>query len=437
MKKILLILLITITVISCNSKNDVIISNMEQIDKIAFDYVIIALKLGEFDENYVDAYFGPDSLKQIANSSNIQLDSIIRKSSQILTQLNKIQTNDEDELFRKSFIIAEVSALKARAEYVSGVKFSFDEESQVLYGVTPPHTDTLELNIVLSSLDSLLPKSKAPISERYNNFVKQFIIPADKVDTVFKTAIAEARQRTLQHIGLPENESFVVESVVDKPWGAYNWFKGNSHSLIQVNKDLPIYIVRAIDLACHEGYPGHHVFHSLTENNFVKNKEWVEFTVYPLFSPMSLLSEGSANAGISICFPKEERLKFEKEILFPLANLDTTNMELYYNVLELTAKLNFATIEAARNYLDGNWTEEQTINYLVKYKLNTAEHAKHSLSFYSTYRSYVINYSLGQDIVEEYISKISKGNSSNAKQWIEFDKLIRKPVTGKEMQEIE
>ena len=48
-------------------------------------------------------------------------------------------------------------------------------------------------------------------------------------------------------------------------WSGYNWYQGNYRSLIQVNTDLPIYIDRAIDLACHEGYPGHHVYNVLLE----------------------------------------------------------------------------------------------------------------------------------------------------------------------------
>jgi len=77
------------------------------------------------------------------------------------------------------------------------------------------------------------------------------------------TAIEEGRKRTLKYIPLPKEENFVVEYVKNKPWGAYNWYKGNSFSVIQVNTDLPVYIDRAIDLACHEGYPGHHVYNLL------------------------------------------------------------------------------------------------------------------------------------------------------------------------------
>ena len=121
---------------------------------------------------------------------------------------------------------------------------------------------------------------------------------------------------------LPADERFTVEYVTNKSWSGYNWYQGGFRSLIQVNTDLPIYIDRAIDLACHEGYPGHHVYNALLEKHLVKDRGWIEFTVYPLFSPQSLIAEGTANFGIEVAFPGRERVDFERTVLFPAAGLD-------------------------------------------------------------------------------------------------------------------
>ena len=84
-------------------------------------------------------------------------------------------------------------------------------------------------------------------------------------------------------MALPTGETFTVEYVNDKSWSGYNWYQGGFRSLIQVNTDLPIFIDRAIDLACHEGYPGHHVYNALLEKTLVRDRGWVEFSVYALF----------------------------------------------------------------------------------------------------------------------------------------------------------
>ena len=134
---------------------------------------------------------------------------------------------------------------------------------------------------------------------------------------MFDAAIAECRRRTLAHIDLPKNENFQAEYVKDKSWGAYNWYKGNAFSVIEVNTDLPMDISGPLRLAAHEGYPGHHVYNALLEQKLVRERGWIEFTVYPLFSPQSLIAEGTANYGVELIFSAEERLKFEKDVLVP------------------------------------------------------------------------------------------------------------------------
>ena len=134
---------------------------------------------------------------------------------------------------------------------------------------------------IIDRLENRLP-GKGNLTERYNNFKKDFVIPIEKLDAVFTTALDECRRRTLQYVNLPESENFEIEYVTDKVWSAYNWYKGNSFSLIQMNTDLPIYIDRAVDLAAHEAYPGHHVFNALLENELYKKRGWIEYTVYPI-----------------------------------------------------------------------------------------------------------------------------------------------------------
>jgi hypothetical protein len=224
---------------------------------------------------------------------------------------------------------------------------------------------------------------------------------------------------------LPPGESFTVEYVTNKSWSGYNWYKGHYRSLIQVNTDLPIYIDRAIDLACHEGYPGHHVYNSLLEKNLVRGREWQEYTVYPLFSPQSLIAEGSANYGIDIAFPRNERAEWEKAHLFPLAGLDPSKAEKYYRVHELVAKLAYAGNEAARRYLNGEITADEAAKWLEKYALSGTPRARQRIKFFDQYRSYVINYNLGKDLVRQYVERHAGSNPE--KRWRVFGELLSSP----------
>ena len=252
------------------------------------------------------------------------------------------------------------------------------------------------------------------------------MIPKEKLDTVFQLAIKECRARTLAHVALPPNESFTVEYVTNKPWGGYNWYKGNFHSVIQVNTDLPIFIDRAVDLAAHEGYPGHHVYNSLLEKNLVRDRGWMEFSVYALFSPQSLVAEGTANFGRDVAFPtKTERMKFEKEVLFPAAGIDSKRADEYYAVQDLMKQLDYAVNEAARRLINGEIDESAAVQWLQKYAVMEPARAQQRVKFIQRYRSYVINYNLGEDMVRRYIEK--RSGTDPEKRWSEFAKLLSSP----------
>jgi hypothetical protein len=311
---------------------------------------------------------------------------------------------------------------------LNGISLPFDEETKALYDATAPIYNDEYFQSAIAELDKILP-GKGDVAKRLNDFKIKFAIPTEKLEAVFNAAIKESRLRTLKHIKLPEQESFKVEYVKDKPWGAYNWYQGNYFSVIQVNTDLPIYIDRAVDLAAHEGYPGHHVYNLLLESNLAKKRNWDEFKVYALFSPQSLIAEGTANFGIEMAFPGDERIKFEKEVLFPLAGLNPDEADLYYKVLDLQKSFSYSGNEAARNYLDGKWTREQTVEWLQKNALRKKDSADKYVSFIEKYRSYVINYNLGMDIVRNYIERNSGTESNSSKRWELFEHLLSTPQT--------
>jgi hypothetical protein len=272
-------------------------------------------------------------------------------------------------------------------------------------------------------MDALLP-GPGTTAERVFAFREQFLIPRDKLEAVFKAAIKGCREQTLKHIKLPKEENFSLEFVTGKPWSGYNWYKGNYHSVIQINVELPVYIDRAIDVGCHEGYPGHHVTNMLLEQRMVNGRKWQEYSVYPLFSPQSLIAEGSANYGVELAFPADVRRKFEREVLYPLAGIDPNLVEKFEALAKLQAQLAYADNESARDYLDGRMTHDQALAWLVEVGMARPEKAEHRIKFYDAYRSYVINYNVGKDLVKNYVE--SRANTPD-ERWRVFEELVSSP----------
>jgi hypothetical protein len=414
MKYFILLILATMTTIE----------KQPDLDSLAEKYVRLALSVGQQDADYVDAYYGPPEWKEQAKTSNRSLEQIRKDGQDTLKQILSIpQPPDGMESLRYAYLKRQLESLIAFVDLKLGKKFSFDEESRALYDAEAPHLSEEHFAKILQEFETALP-GKGTVQERYDAFRKDFIIPPAKLDHVFQLALAESRKRTMKHMSLPPGESFTVEYVTKKPWSGYNWYQGNYRSVIQINTDLPIYIDRAMDLAGHEGYPGHHVYNVMLEQELLRKRKWMEFSIYALFSPQSLIAEGSANYGVTILFPGKERAEFEQSVLFPASGIDRSRVAEYYKLQELAKKLDYAGNEAARHYLNGKWTEDQAVQWLMKYALYTKDRAKQRFNFIRKYRSYVINYNWGEDLVGKYIERRA---DSPEDRWKELAQLLGSP----------
>jgi hypothetical protein len=396
---------------------------------IAERYVKLVLAVGQHDADYVDAFYGPAEWKAEAERRKQPLPEIDAAAERLISDipaLSAADRGDEMAVLRRDYLKRQLEALRARLQMLAGTKLTFDQESRALYdAVAPVHPESY-FTETLKELDRLLP-GDAPLVDRYDAFRQKFVVPSNRLAGVFDRAIAECRTRTLPHVQLPQNESFTVEYVTNKPWSGYNWYQGNFRSLIQVNTDLPTYIDRAIDLACHEGYPGHHVYNALLEKHLVRDRGWVEFTVYPLFSPQSLIAEGTANYGIEVAFPGDERMAFERDVLYPAAGLDSSQAAAYARVQALVDRLAYAGNEAARQYLNGVVDRKQATAWLSQFAMTSPVRAEQRTRFFDTYRSYVINYNLGKDLVKQYVEARGGVAAQPAKRWEEFVRLLASP----------
>ena len=398
---------------------------------LAERYVRLVLAIGQHDADYVDAYYGPPEWRTEAEQSKTPLAALDQQAAALEGEIAKapVSVARQDAAMwglRRQYLGRQLSATRARLAMLQGKTFTFDEESRALYdAVAPAHTEA-EFEAILQQISAKLPGEGALI-ERYDRYKQAFVIPASRLDRVFQEAIRACRERTRQYVELPATERFTVEYITGKSWSGYNWYQGQYRSLIQVNTDLPVYIDRAVDLACHEGYPGHHVYNVLLEKHLMRDRGWVEFSVYPLFSPQSLIAEGTANYGIDVAFPPADRLALEKDVLFPLAGVDGAKATEYYELLALVDRLSYAGNEAARRYLNGAIDRAGAASWLERYAMYPGARAEQRVRFIDQYRSYVINYNLGKDLVRAYVEKQAGRNATPADRWRAFTALLSSP----------
>jgi hypothetical protein len=402
-------------------------SGAEALDKIAVDFVHLTLEAGEREPGYVDAYYGPKDWETAAKANPRPVSALRKEADRLQAALAKVGDKglSPDERRRKLFLKGQLRAAQTRLAMIAGDKFSFEDEAEGLFSVRPVIKPLKSYDPILARIDKLVP-GKGDLAARVDAFQNRYVIPTDKVEAVMQAGIAACKARTEQHIKLPAGERFDLEFVTKKPWSGYNWYKGGAHSLIQINTDLPIYISRALDLGCHEGYPGHHVLNALLEEKLTKGKGWVEFSVYPLFSPQSLIAEGSANFGIELAFPGQAKTEFERDKLYPLAGLDPETAKAYGELQDAKAALSSSGNTVAAEYLGGRMTKEQAVLALMKYGLYSRGAAEKRVAFIETYRSYVINYNIGQDMVRAHVDRAGKSQDA---RWKAMERVISEPTT--------
>ncbi|HEY0625458.1 MAG TPA: hypothetical protein VGD10_01870 [Allosphingosinicella sp.] len=397
----------------------------DSLDRIAGDYVRMQLEIGEHEAGYIDAYYGPAEWQEAAKANRRSLEELTAEVANLSARTTAANEGLSPlEQRRRAFLLAQLKAAETRLRMRRGEKLSFVDEAEGLFAYRPELKELSTYDPLLARIERLVPGSGA-LADRVDAFQNRFTIPKERLQPVFDAAIGECKRRTLRHITLPPEENFTMEFVTGKSWSGYNWYKGNLTSLIQINTDLPIRISRAVDLGCHEGYPGHHVFNLLLEQRLVKERGWVEYSVYPLYSPQSFIAEGSANYGIDLAFPGEERLRYEAAALYPLAGLPTADAAKFLELDKAISELQGARFTIARDLLEGRISRDQAVALTRKYQLVSQARAEQLIKFTEEYRSYVINYGLGKDAVRNYIE--AQGPSEEAR-WEAMERILSEPT---------
>lgn len=369
------------------------------LDSAPVAYIRLAVALGERDSDSIDYYYGPETWVVEVRRHPPPLDEIARAARQLRATVPASHR-----------LRPQLDAIAARADMLAGASLAFDEESQALFGVRlPASLDRGALDRVRNELAR--PPGKLDALEG------QFLIPPDRVSAVMEKAIAGCRAATLPHIPMPQGESVTVEYVRNKPWSAYSLYLGNFHSRISINTDFALPVDRALQLACHEGYPGHHVMHALQDLTLVRGQKRLEWMVQPAFSPQSWASEAMASYAADMAFPGAARAAFERAELIPLAGLDPHGVEDYEHTERLLDRLQIAQAAVAREFLDGRLEWARASAALEKDA--AMAHTDEALKYISEFRSYVLGYTLGRERVQAAV-----GTSD---PWSRYRQLLTDP----------
>jgi hypothetical protein len=397
------------------------------LDAAAEFYVRAALALGERDTDSLDMYYGPGTWQADARTRHLPLDGIRAATVPFVASLDQQPFDNAEAEARRLFLLGQTRAIVSRIDIVRGARPSFSEEVRTLFGwngrdrqdgpafaadaATARQAETAQELSVRSELERLLP-GPGDLSARYATFDRKFLISRERLPAVLSRAIEGCRAATAEHVTLPPGERIDVAYVPDFAWSAYTRYQGRATSRILINETLPLTVDRALDLACHEAYPGHHTIDSVLDARFAGRR--VEFVVRPLFSPQSLLHEAAASLGAEMAFPGPARLAFERDALFPLAGLTPSDAEPYVRVERLVDQLHGVQSRIARQYLDGELDFARASAALERDALIPSADA--TLKFLNRFRSYGATYTIGRDALSRYLDAHSTAGDP-ASRW--------------------
>jgi hypothetical protein len=388
-------------------------------DQVGQEYLTLALNLDRHFEGFVDAYFGPEELRDAIRSAEPRaLDALADDARQLQAAI-EVSIKDPQ---RKGFLARQALAMATVVRKLSGEQLDYVEEVELCFDISPQMVDEAVFEAAHAEMDRCLP-GDGPLVERLEVWKHEQEIGADRILPAFQLAREETRRRTRSLLDLPPGEDVSLHLVADQPWSAYNWYLGNYRSRIDLNTDLPIRIGAVVPLMAHEAYPGHHTEHALKEYDLYRKQGRAEHAVQLLVAPESVLSEGIADSARAMILDDGELAAFLRDQLYPRAGLPPDMVEQQMRLAGARENLSGLGGNAALLLHRDGRSPTQVQRYIEQYGLLTPREAAQSMKFIQStlFRAYIFTYTSGKRL----LAPLLEGSQAHAN----FRRLLSEPYT--------
>ena len=361
------------------------------LDTIAEGYVRVALQLAQHDPELIEQWRGSDSWRPGPRQPVAPLLQRIETLQRELGRHSDPATAD-----RRGYLTAQLAALELLAQRLLGQSAPFDVEAEKAFGRRPTPAPATRQDAGRAALEHELPGAGS-LAERYAEFKKRQTVDGSKAQPLIRAALAACRAATAAALPLPDGETIELAFEDGSPWDAFAQYLGQHRTRITFNRRAAVDVSRVLRLACHEGYPGHHVQFMLIDDELVGRRGWREFELTPAFGRHLLVTEGAAEAGAEMAFPFESRVAIYRDVLLPIAGLPRADAARIARVEQLVWSLEPAAIDIIRGYLDNTLTQAAAIGRLRNEALTLEPEAL--LAFAERRRTRVLAYPEGREAI--------------------------------------
>ena len=347
---------------------------------------------------------------------------ITAEAADLLQDLDLL-TVPQDRLsqMRHRALRARIVSLHHDGRAEGAAKTSVDEEVRLRFGFTPRFPPLASYDPALRDLDAAM-AGPGTLAERINALRKTAAVSPQNIEPVFRAAMAECRRRTGLNIELAD-ETVDVRFVKDELTPAQADYARHGKSIISISTVIPTDVDRLLQHACHEVYPGHHVHMVTMDRALYQGRGWPEFGAAMGADPLIPAAEAIAEYGVGLAFPIEERIAFQRDVLFPLAGLRMDNEAQWKAYLSARSHMLGSSATIARDYLAGKLDDEAATALLVRYRLQTPEAAQQTVKMIKAFGSYLIASDLGWFAVDRALR-----DKPRDQQWQLLKQLQQEPM---------
>ena len=329
------------------------------LDAVGAGYARAALRLAQHSPSLVEAWRGPERFEpglrgpvtQIAADIAALRDEAARAGADI---------SSAEEQARLRYLTLQLDALRFVADGQLGRVATVREQMMEEFALELPPFDAAAAQRPLAEIARLLPGKKT-LAERVGDLRRRIRVPEDERDEVFAAALSACKDVAAPLFPLPANARVEINFSLfqqHQGWDGFADHTSDFRTLIWINEEVTLDVSRALRLACHEGYPGHHVQHVLIDQLF-GSRQWMELRLTPAFGRHLLLTEGAAEVASDLAFPADRRAALYREKLFPAAKVNSVDAAILVRVEDLQRELLPVVSDVARAYLDRAISKER------------------------------------------------------------------------------
>ena len=275
-------------------------------DEIGLRYLLLALRLGRHLPDFVSSFIGPAEIAEtIAGEEPAPAEELHQEALSLHAAAAELAGAGARDDGRRRWLADQLTAIAASARLLAGEGIALVDLVEELYAIPAEAEPDATFASAQRVLEDALPAGGS-LAERLEAHERSVTLPAAAVVRAVRRMTTAMRQRTIRDVWLPEGESvqFVVGGAA--PGGLTASYLGGLQTRVVIGAEQTVSLGVVVQLAGHEGYPGHHAERATKEALLVRERGLGEAMVSCRYTPEEAISEGLADAARGLVLSDQE-----------------------------------------------------------------------------------------------------------------------------------